>query len=443
MKTLIDAAHAKGMKVFFDIITNHTADVIDYKEGQYTYKSKKSSPYEDAVGTAFDDRDYVNKPFPRDGARRRPSPTPRSSTRRRRHREDAGLAQRPADVPQPRRLDLRRRVLDLRRLLRSRRPVHRAPRGRRGDGRHLQDLGRLRHRRLPHRHRQARQPRVLAEVRARHPRRGRAASRTTTSSPSARSTTATRRSCRSTRPRASCRPPSTSASSSRGSTSPRASRPRCWPTSSAKDDWYTDADSNAYQLPTFLGNHDMGRASMFLKARRAERGRAPQAGEVRRLADVHLTRQPGHLLRRRAGLRQHRRRPGRPRGHVREQGRPLQHRGRPRRARGVDGPLQHRAPALPAHRRAVGPARAEPGARRRRPGEPLRRRRCRHLRHLADRRRHQGRQERRQGRVRRGRQQRHQARDGRPSRPGPRATARSSRRSSAPTRPSSRAPTGR
>jgi hypothetical protein len=33
----------------------------------------------------------------------------------------------------------------------------------------------------------------------------------------------------------------------------------------AKDDWYTDTDSNAYQLPTFLGNHDMGRASMFLK----------------------------------------------------------------------------------------------------------------------------------------------------------------------------------
>ena len=33
----------------------------------------------------------------------------------------------------------------------------------------------------------------------------------------------------------------------------------------AKDDWYTDADSNAYQLPTFLGNHDMGRVAMFLK----------------------------------------------------------------------------------------------------------------------------------------------------------------------------------
>ena len=31
------------------------------------------------------------------------------------------------------------------------------------------------------------------------------------------------------------------------------------------DDWYTDADSNAYQLPTFLGNHDMGRIGMFLR----------------------------------------------------------------------------------------------------------------------------------------------------------------------------------
>ncbi len=62
MKTLIDAAHKKGMKVFFDIITNHTADVIDYEEGAYTYKSKKSSPYTDTSGTAFDDRDFVGKP---------------------------------------------------------------------------------------------------------------------------------------------------------------------------------------------------------------------------------------------------------------------------------------------------------------------------------------------------------------------------------------------
>ena len=34
----------------------------------------------------------------------------------------------------------------------------------------------------------------------------------------------------------------------------------------AGDDWYTDADSNVYQLPTFLGNHDMGRIGSFIAA---------------------------------------------------------------------------------------------------------------------------------------------------------------------------------
>ena len=32
----------------------------------------------------------------------------------------------------------------------------------------------------------------------------------------------------------------------------------------AGDDYYTDADSNAYNLPTFLGNHDMGRIGKFV-----------------------------------------------------------------------------------------------------------------------------------------------------------------------------------
>ena len=32
----------------------------------------------------------------------------------------------------------------------------------------------------------------------------------------------------------------------------------------ALDDHYTDADSNAYSLPTFLGNHDMGRIGRFI-----------------------------------------------------------------------------------------------------------------------------------------------------------------------------------
>ena len=33
LRALVDAAHARGMKVFFDIITNHTADVIGYEDG--------------------------------------------------------------------------------------------------------------------------------------------------------------------------------------------------------------------------------------------------------------------------------------------------------------------------------------------------------------------------------------------------------------------------
>ncbi|MGO1896848.1 MAG: alpha-amylase family glycosyl hydrolase, partial [Brachybacterium sp.] len=37
LKALIDDAHSRGIKVYFDIITNHTADLIDYEEGEYGY----------------------------------------------------------------------------------------------------------------------------------------------------------------------------------------------------------------------------------------------------------------------------------------------------------------------------------------------------------------------------------------------------------------------
>ena len=48
LKSLIDEAHARGMKVYFDIITNHTADVIGYEEGDRTaYKSKDAAPVPD------------------------------------------------------------------------------------------------------------------------------------------------------------------------------------------------------------------------------------------------------------------------------------------------------------------------------------------------------------------------------------------------------------
>ncbi len=43
-KAFVDAAHARGMKVYMDIITNHTADVIKYREG-FDYRSKADFPY--------------------------------------------------------------------------------------------------------------------------------------------------------------------------------------------------------------------------------------------------------------------------------------------------------------------------------------------------------------------------------------------------------------
>ena len=59
LEAFIDRAHRRGIKVFFDIITNHTADVIDYEEQQYGYVAKEAEPYRDASGAAFDDRDFA------------------------------------------------------------------------------------------------------------------------------------------------------------------------------------------------------------------------------------------------------------------------------------------------------------------------------------------------------------------------------------------------
>ncbi len=65
LEQLITEAHARGIKVFFDIITNHTADIIQYEEGQYNYRSKADFPFRDADGLPFDDRDFINSPaFP-------------------------------------------------------------------------------------------------------------------------------------------------------------------------------------------------------------------------------------------------------------------------------------------------------------------------------------------------------------------------------------------
>lgn len=67
LATLISKAHAKGMKVFFDVITNHTADVVDYEEKSYDYLSKGAFPYLTKDGEPFDDADYA------DGSRKFPA----------------------------------------------------------------------------------------------------------------------------------------------------------------------------------------------------------------------------------------------------------------------------------------------------------------------------------------------------------------------------------
>ena len=45
-KAFVDAAHARGIKVYMDIIANHTADVIQYREGgDFNYRSKADYPF--------------------------------------------------------------------------------------------------------------------------------------------------------------------------------------------------------------------------------------------------------------------------------------------------------------------------------------------------------------------------------------------------------------
>lgn len=55
-KALVEAAHGRGMKVYMDIIANHTADVIRYKECAWqmpcVYRSRADYPYQRQGGVA-------------------------------------------------------------------------------------------------------------------------------------------------------------------------------------------------------------------------------------------------------------------------------------------------------------------------------------------------------------------------------------------------------
>ncbi|WP_084104512.1 alpha-amylase family glycosyl hydrolase [Demequina sp. NBRC 110056] len=57
LESLVAAAHERDMAVYLDIITNHTADVIGYEEGdRVPYVATDAAPYTDAGGEPFDDR---------------------------------------------------------------------------------------------------------------------------------------------------------------------------------------------------------------------------------------------------------------------------------------------------------------------------------------------------------------------------------------------------
>ncbi|CAM2011061.1 pullulanase-type alpha-1,6-glucosidase [Acanthopleuribacter pedis] len=64
LRNLIQAAHARGMKIYFDVVVNHTGDVIRNAQNQYSYRTKEDAPYRDAAGNSFDDRDFIGGDFP-------------------------------------------------------------------------------------------------------------------------------------------------------------------------------------------------------------------------------------------------------------------------------------------------------------------------------------------------------------------------------------------
>ncbi|MEV4756253.1 pullulanase-type alpha-1,6-glucosidase [Micromonospora sp. NPDC049559] len=66
LRRLVELAHRRGIKIYFDVIVNHTADVIRYAENRYDYVDKQTEPYRDAQGRPFEDRNYADgsRPFP-------------------------------------------------------------------------------------------------------------------------------------------------------------------------------------------------------------------------------------------------------------------------------------------------------------------------------------------------------------------------------------------
>ena len=420
LTALISAAHAKGMKVFFDIITNHTADVINYSEGAVHLPQQDRLPLQGRLGHRLRRQDVCRQArLPAAGPGHLVPLPPVLQHPGRRDRQGAGLAERP-----------RRTTTTA-----ATRPSPASP------------------------------PSTATS------------SGSTTCSPSSSTSrrawrTSTRRGWTSASTGSASTPSSTSTWSSGSRSAPAMlehakaggnddffmfgevfdSRPSVMsrvhdhgqaarrPSTSgsrrsrvnwvqgksgtdlrdlyADDDYYTDTDSNAYELPTFLGNHDMGRVAMLLKGPSAD-----DADLMRRvkLADslMFLTRgQPITYYGDEQGFMGSGGDKAARQDMFATQGRPPTP---PRQVLGDTSGAKDRfnteRAALPAHQGAVGGAGGQPCPRRRRAGAPVRQQLGRRLRLLPHR---QG----QAGRVRRRAQQRDdgQVRDLRHLRPQPDAS---------------------
>lgn len=72
----VDCAHRLGMKVFVDVVVNHTADVISYEQGT-AYVPIEKRPYRTAAGRVFDPWSFTSgRTFPRLSADRSFAKTP-------------------------------------------------------------------------------------------------------------------------------------------------------------------------------------------------------------------------------------------------------------------------------------------------------------------------------------------------------------------------------
>lgn len=60
-QNFVDAAHSREMKVFLDVVVNHTADVLNYAEGN-GFESLTAKPYKDTLGNTVNLRNLAGLP---------------------------------------------------------------------------------------------------------------------------------------------------------------------------------------------------------------------------------------------------------------------------------------------------------------------------------------------------------------------------------------------